>query len=229
MLIVPILTDIFKLSQHKAHGTSLAIIGVLALVSCFIYALHGNVDWSTAIVVAIASILSARFGARLAVRTSPRRLTGAFAIFLAVVALRMLWKVPDATTTIPFQGVAAIGVKLGIGVLVGLLSGYMGVGGGIIAVPLFTFVLMMPQQMAQGTSLAVILGAAPAGAIEHARHGNVVGRVVPLLALGGAVGGPIASVFVQDLPHAFLARAFAVFLILNAVRGWIRASRPAAA
>ena len=44
----------------------------------------------------------------------------------------------------------------------------MGVGGGILAVPAFTMLLGMSQQSAQGTSLAVILVTAPAGAIEHA-------------------------------------------------------------
>ena len=105
----------------------------------------------------------------------------------------------------------------------------MGVGGGILAVPAFTLLLGMSQQLAQGTSLTVILAAAPAGAAEHARHGNVAWRLVPMLALGAVVGGPVASWLAQGLPHLLLARGFAVSLLINAAFTWIRANRVAAA
>ena len=48
LVLIPILTGLFKLSQHQAHGTSLAVIGATALVSVIVYALHGNVAWGTA-------------------------------------------------------------------------------------------------------------------------------------------------------------------------------------
>jgi uncharacterized membrane protein YfcA len=103
----------------------------------------------------------------------------------------------------------------------------MGVGGGILAVPALTLLFGMSQQLAQGTSLAVILAAAPAGAAEHARHGNVAWGLVPTLAIGAAVGGPISSWLAQGLPHLLLARTFAVFLLLNAISTWVRAERKA--
>jgi len=99
------------------------------------------------------------------------------------------------------------------------------VGGGLIAVPAFTLLLDMNQHVAQGTSLAVILVTAPVGALEHARHGNVVGRLVPPLALGAALGGPLASLLAQGTPPAVLARAFAAFLLFNGVHSWVRAGR----
>ena len=70
----------------------------------------------------------------------------------------------------------------------------------------------------------MILVAAPAGAIEHARHGNVVGRLVPTLALVAALGGPLASWLVQGLPQALLARFFALFLIFSAAQTWMQAN-----
>jgi uncharacterized membrane protein YfcA len=47
--------------------------------------------------------------------------------------------------------------------------------------------------------------------------------MVPLLAVGALLGGPVASWFVQGLPQALLARGFALFLLANAVNTWIRA------
>jgi hypothetical protein len=113
--------------------------------------------------------------------------------------------------------------------VVGIVSAFMGVGAGVVAVPAFTIGLGMSQQLAQGTALAVMTVTAPAGALEHARHGNVVWRWVPWMALGAAAGGPIAAAVVQWLPHAWLVRAFALFLLFTAFRTWSRAGaqRPA--
>ncbi len=227
ILLVPLLTGVLCLSQHQAHGTSLAAIGATALASLLVYGTHGHVDWGTAALVGAASMLTARYGARLAARTSRRNLRRAFALLLVFVALRLLWKAPAAAGS-PFHGVVpAVGFDLLLGAAIGLLAGFMGVGGGLLAVPAFALVLGMTQQTAQGTSLAVILLTAPAGAFEHHRHGNVSLRLVPALALGAAAGGPAASWLAQWLPQAVLARAFAVFLLANVVHLWARAGRGA--
>ena len=222
IVLVPLLTGVLCLSQHQAHGTSLAAIGATAIASLVVYAAHGNVAWGTAVLVGGASMLTARYGARLAARTSTRSLRRAFALFLVLVAVRLLWKAPTAAGS-PFHGAAtAVGFDLLLGATVGVLAGFMGVGGGILAVPAFALVLGMSQQAAQGTSLAVILLTAPAGAFEHHRHGNVALRLVPWLALGAAAGGPAASWLAQWLPQTVLARAFAVFLLANVVHLWMR-------
>ena len=229
IVLVPLLTGALRLTQHQAHGTSLAAIGATAVASLFVYGAHGHVAWGTAVLVGLASVLTARYGARLAARTSSRDLRRAFALLLVLVALRLLWR-PPAGAGSPFHGpVAAVAFDLLLGAAVGLLAGFMGVGGGVIAVPAFALVLGMPQAMAQGTSLAVILVTAPAGAIEHHRHGNVCLRLVPWLAAGAIVGGPAAAWLAQWLPQAVLVRAFAVFLLANALHLWIRSGRSAEA
>jgi uncharacterized membrane protein YfcA len=225
IVLIPILTGAFHTTQHEAHGTSLAAIGATALASIVVYGLHGHVAWWVALAVGISSAFAARFGARAAARTSPRGLTVGFAVFLVLVAIRLLWKPPTGTSSLHLGIVPSIALDLVLGIAVGMLAGYMGVGGGIIAVPAFTLLMGMPQQLAQGTSLAVILVTAPAGALEHARHGNLVWRLVPGLAIGAAIGAVAASWWVQGLPHALLSRAFAVFLLVNAALTGLRARR----
>ena len=224
ILLIPILTGAFRLSQHQAHGTSLAVIGVTALASLVVYGAHGNVAWATAALVGIASVFTARYGARLANRLSKRRLARSFAVFLILVAARLLWKTPAGTGSL-LSGVPGVLFDVVLGAAIGVLAGFMGVGGGILAVPAFALLLGMSQPLAQGTSLAVILVAGPSAAIEHHRHGNVVWRLVPLLALGAAVAAPAASWLAQSLPHQILTRGFALFLVANAIAGWIRAGR----
>ena len=225
IILVPLLTAWLRISQHQAHGTSLAAIAGTALASLVVYGAHARVSWGTALAVGVASTLTARLGARAAARTSPRGLTASFAVFVALVGLRLLWRVPEVADSAVVRGIPAIGIALLIGTAVGLLSGFMGVGGGIIAVPAFTLLLGMPQQTAQGTSLAIVLVTAPAGAIEHARHGNVARGLVLWLALGAALGGPAGSWLAQRLTHDVLTRTFAAFMLVNAVLLGLRSAR----
>jgi hypothetical protein len=98
----------------------------------------------------------------------------------------------------------------------------MGVGGGIIAVPAFTLLLGMSPQLAQGTSLALILVAAPAGAWEHSKQGNVLWRVAVMLGVGAIAGTFVTASVVQRAPGPWLTRAFALFLLANAIPMAIR-------
>lgn len=222
IILVPVLTGVFRLSQHQAHGTSLAVVGATAIAGLVVYGIAGNVAWWPALVMSLSSVFAARLGARLAARTSHRTLTLAFAAMLLVIAARILWRAPQGSTEHALVGVVGVLAALGVGAVAGLLAGYMGVGGGAIAVPALTLLFGMSQQLAQGTSLALILVTAPFGALEHHRLGNVVPRLLPGLALGALVGAPLAALAAQRLPQAPLARAFAVFLIVNAIRlAWV--------
>ncbi len=228
ILLVPMLTGMFGLTQHQAHGTSLAAIGATAVAGLVVYASGGHVAWTVGAIMAVTSVLAARLGARLAARTSRERLARAFAIFLVLVAVRMVFRTPpSAGGTAVISGVAGALAALAVGVGTGLMAGFMGVGGGIIAVPALVLLFGLPQQTAQGTSLALILVTAPMGAIEHHRHGNVVLKLVPFLAGGALLGAPLASGLALRLPQAVLGRAFAVFLLANAVNTWFRTSRKA--
>jgi uncharacterized membrane protein YfcA len=217
IVLVPMLTAFFALTQHQAHGTSLAALGATAAAGLVVYGLHGNVAWLPAALLALASLPAARWGARLAARTRSDRLRLAFAVFLLAVAARILWRAPAAEAGHALTGGAGLLAGLGAGAAVGLLSGFMGVGGGIIAVPALTLLFGMSQPLAQGTSLAIILVTAPFGALEHHRHGNVVPRLLPGLALGALVGTPLSALAAQRLPQDALARGFAVFIVANAL------------
>lgn len=217
IVLIPLLTGPFRLTQHQAHGTSLAVIGAIALAGLAVYGAAAHVVWGTALTVGVASVLAAPLGAWLAGRVSPRGLRLAFAVFLVVAALRLLWVPPVAGHALHWPRPALMALDLALGLAIGLLAGFMGVGGGILAVPAFTLLLGMPQATAQGTSLAVILVTAPAGAIQHHRQGTVAWGWAPMLALGAALAAPLAARIANRLPHATLARAFALFLIATAV------------
>ena len=111
-----------------------------------------------------------------------------------------------------------------IGLAVGIVSGVIGIGGGILFVPALVWLLGMDQHKAQGTSIGALL--LPVGAfafLEYYRKGNADIRVALLLAAGFLVGGYFGAFGAQHIPELWLRRIFAITLI--AVGGHMLFSR----
>lgn len=90
VFLVPMLTGVVKVSQHEAHGTSLATVPLVAVTSGAIYGLGGNLDLPLAVSIALTSTIGAVLGARLMHRIPAARLRRIFAVLLLVVGVRML-------------------------------------------------------------------------------------------------------------------------------------------
>lgn len=103
-----------------------------------------------------------------------------------------------------------------LGVVAGVVSGLLGVGGGIVFVPTLTIVLSLTQVKAEATSLLAIIPVALIGAARQYRYGNVVlrdGAVIGALsALGVVAGVALANI----LPERALKLAFAALTLLVA-------------
>ena len=101
-----------------------------------------------------------------------------------------------------------------IGLVVGMLSGVVGIGGGILFVPALVWLAGMSQHKAQGTSLGALL--APVGILafmEYYRKGNADLRVALFLAIGFLVGGYFGAMGAQHIPELWLRRIFALTLV----------------
>jgi uncharacterized membrane protein YfcA len=115
-----------------------------------------------------------------------------------------------------------------IGVLGGAMSGLFGIGGGIVMVPAFVYLLAFGQHQAQGTSLAVLcLPVAIAGAINYYRAGHVDLRVAALAAVGFLLGGYFGSKLTISLDQTTVRRLFATLLIVLAVQMLLKKDAPA--
>jgi uncharacterized membrane protein YfcA len=110
-------------------------------------------------------------------------------------------------------------VALAIGLVAGVLSGILGIGGGVVIVPALVVLLGFGQKTATGTSLLALL--LPVGALalwSYARAGHVDVRAGLLLALGIFVGALFGARFALGQSEVTLRRMFAVVLLALAVR-----------
>jgi uncharacterized membrane protein YfcA len=104
------------------------------------------------------------------------------------------------------------------GALSGALAGLMGVGGGILLVPLLVHSLRRSQHEAQGTSLAFIIGTALVASIPYVRHDTVPWSLVGVLALGGIPGVMTGAALAKRTPAARLAFWFGIAMLAAAAR-----------
>jgi uncharacterized membrane protein YfcA len=104
-----------------------------------------------------------------------------------------------------------------IGFSGGILSGLMGVGGGIILIPLMITFLKMTQHQAQGTSLAIIT-LSIFSMIVYYKKGHVNLGIAALIGLGFITGGFIGAHFAAFLPENILRKCFAVLMIIVACK-----------
>lgn len=106
-----------------------------------------------------------------------------------------------------------------IGLVIGVISGMVGVGGGALLTPVLIYGYQMTQKQAQGTSLAMLL--APTGFLafyEYYKNGHVNLKIGLLVAVGVFLGGYFGGRFAQQLSNATLRRIFAIFLITIAAK-----------
>jgi len=110
-------------------------------------------------------------------------------------------------------------ISLVLGFATGILSGLVGIGGGIIIIPALVYGFHMSQRRAQGTSLGVLL--APIGIlafIEYYKAGNVDVKMAILIALGFVFGAYFGGSWAQHIPQNVLRKMFAVLLAVTAAK-----------
>jgi uncharacterized membrane protein YfcA len=105
-----------------------------------------------------------------------------------------------------------------IGVVAGLASGLLGIGGGTVVTPLLALVSPLPQASVLGTSLLAMLPPSAMALAQHHRLGNVDPRMGLTLAAGTAVGGALGSGLAVDAPRGALEAAFFVGMLFLSKR-----------
>jgi len=114
---------------------------------------------------------------------------------------------------------ATVLILLSIGLVAGLLSGMVGIGGGIVMVPAMVYFLGLDQHTAQGTSLAMmLLPVGILGVYNYYSQGNIEMKYALVLAITFVVGGYFGSKFSLSVDQSLLKKIFGGIMLLVAMK-----------
>ena len=224
ILAVPLLVYVVGVpSAHVAIGTSAVAVAANAAVSLFGHARAHTVKWPCALAFAVSGMIGAALGAQIGKMVDGTRLLAAFGSLMIVIGLLLLR--PRKSGSNPEIKLSSANVALllpwlvGIGLLVGLLSGFFGIGGGFLVVPGLIAATAMPLINAIGSSLVSVTAFGMTTAASYAVSGFVDWPLAGLFIAGGAAGGFLGIRLAHHLSghkHA-LSRIFAGIVIVVGV------------
>ncbi len=217
IITVPVLVYVLGVEAHEAVGMSLAVVGATSLVGSFLHYRRGAVQLRTGLIFGVAGIIGALLGSPLTLLLSPAALMMAFAVLMLTVGSLMLRTKAsderDQTDTKALIVWKALMAGLGIGIL----TGFLGVGGGFLIVPALVMFGGSGMKDAIGTSLFVIFVNCVAGIVGHASQNHFdwnLTALVTVLAVTGTIFGTLIS---HRVAPEKLQTGFAVFVLGVAV------------
>ena len=206
ILAVPVLVYVARWPPAEAIPASLAIVGATSLWAGVAHWRAGNVRPSAAGLFAVVGAVGASLGARLTPLVDPRHLLLGFAGLMIVVGAAMLRQ--------PGRGAKGEGSAAALALaalVVGVLTGFLGVGGGFLLVPALNLLGRLPIRTSIGTSLIVIFTNSAAGLATHLGQSHLA--MVPILAFTAAA--IIGAVLGQRLGRAVsLGRLRSLFAVM---------------
>ncbi len=213
ILAVPLLVYVVGVKDpHVAIGTSALAVSVNAFANLVAHARAGTVKWPCAVVFALSGVLGAAMGAALGKRVDGQHLLFLFGLIMLAVAAAMFRR-RDVQGDPLVHINPRIAVRLvGTGLVVGILSGFFGIGGGFLIVPAIMLGSGMMTINAVGSSLVSVGAFGLTTAASYALSGLVDWRIAALFVLGGIAGGLIGVRLSLKLAaeKGMLTKAFAV-------------------
>ncbi|MGQ0505735.1 MAG: sulfite exporter TauE/SafE family protein [Myxococcaceae bacterium] len=216
LFIVPVLIFLFHEPVTRATGTSLAVVFAAALVGTVGHWRKGNVAPRVAVLFGVSAMAGAFLGAQLHPLASERASHLFFAIALVVAAVRMAkGNPPDVQAD---DAPPSVMLLIPLGICAGVMTGFLGVGGGFLIVPILVFLARMHVRQAIGTSLAVIALSSVSGAVGYALQGEVSGTLMLSIGGGAVAGAVLGAPLSGRIAERPLRLLFAAMAALLAVR-----------
>lgn len=213
VLIVPSMVYLLHVDEHVALATALVIVGTNALLGGFMAWREKRTDIATALIFGASGMATAYLGARLSRNIPGDMLLIAFSILLLIIATLMYRgnsNLQQAETARPRWHI------IGVGAIVGLVTGTLGVGGGFLIVPAMVLLVGMPMRQAVGTSLIVIAINSAASLLGHLDT-PFDWSLIALLLLGALPSIALSGSIAKRISQEQLRRGFAIFITIIAV------------
>lgn len=222
-ITVPILVYLVGHGAKESIAESMAIVGLISIAAAYPYARAQQIDWRSVLFFGIPGMLGTFAGAWLGGLSSASLQLAVFGVVLFLAAAAMLRKstLPKTSTPTPEREIQFTSIwKIAMeGTMVGVLTGFVGVGGGFLIVPALVIMAKLPMRLAIGTSLVIIAIKAAVGFAKYEydllQHGfSVDFRTIAIFTVFGIAGGVIGRHLNSRLNQQLLQKVFAGFLIL---------------
>lgn len=214
ILTFPVLVHFAGVEPRNAVAVSLFVVGITAAVGAVQRAAMGHLHLPAAGWFALSGILGAVAGSRFTHLVPASVLVLLFAGVMLVVGFRSWFGKAYAPTPLPeCKPLRCFLAGAGIGVL----TGFLGVGGGFLLLPALTRFARLPVPMAAGTSLAIIAVNALGGFLGHVSHAEINWLVALVFAAISVAAVLLSGRFAGRLDPQLLRRIFAAVVLLTAV------------
>jgi len=214
IITLPVLVYLFQVEAHPAMGMSLAVVGATSLLGAALHYRKGNVNLRAALLFAATGIFGAYFGTRLTYLLSTPALLLTFATLMLVVSLRMMLAKSPAAGAERSLNMARLLIA---GLVVGILTGFLGVGGGFLIVPALALFGGLGMKEAVGTSLLVISINSASGLLGHMQRAAFDWRLALLVTMCALAGALVGTRYAHAARPETLRKMFAVFVLAVAL------------
>jgi uncharacterized membrane protein YfcA len=218
ILTVPVLLYLIGMQPQLAIASSLCIVGAISLISSMGFIKHKKVSWPHVLLFGLPGMAGTYLGAWLSSFFSSDIQLTVFVILMLIGAV-MMWRNQSSRYKADKLNSAKI---LSQGLAVGVVTGFVGVGGGFLIVPALVLLGGIEMSLAIGTSLLIIsmnslVGFAKYYSLLSSKGFEFDWSIIAIMIAGGLVGSIAGQWINQYLPKAVLQKIFAVFLVLMAL------------
>lgn len=197
IILVPIFLLVMHYSPQHTVGTSLAIVLLNAASGTIAYIRQKKIYYNAGIWFSLAALPGAFFGSYLSSYFTSKTFSIAFGVLLTLVAAVMLFRAVGKKGQEPpfnkeeFRYNRPLGI--GLSFIVGFLSSILGIGGGVLHVPILVYLLGFPTHIATATSHFVLAISSFFGVMSHFLIGNILVLPAVSIGLGAVVGAQIGA------------------------------------
>lgn len=233
ILAVPILVYVMGLGSKTAIAMSLAIVGTVSLVGAMPHWRQGNVNLKTAVIFTPAAMAGAYLGARL---TALPFITDTFQLvcFGIVMVVASVWMIRESSNQPDLSYAGAAGPSLAVptaphwlaipaeGFGVGMLTGFVGVGGGFLIIPALVLLGGIPMKEAIGTSLVIIAAKSATGFLGYLGQVEIDWALTASFTLAASAGTLVGANLTRAIEAKYLQKGFGYFVLAVAIFVLIR-------
>ncbi|WP_166820058.1 sulfite exporter TauE/SafE family protein [Thalassoroseus pseudoceratinae] len=213
ILTLPVFVFVAGIPAQEAVAMSMVVVGGTSLLGAGLHWRNGNFHIKAALLFAATGVIGAYAGSFLTHMVSQRVLLGIFAALMLITGMAMIRKRPEQKE----QQQCRFWPCLLIGAAVGVLTGFLGVGGGFLIVPALVLFAGIETKAAVGSSLAIIAVNAVGGLAGQLQQVSLNWQLTVMF-LGLAMVGMFGGLFVAEkVPSESLSKAFGWFVVVLAL------------